>query len=340
MAGATSSFVGSLPLPPLPPFLLPEPHPSEPLLGNPLAGAVLPQEQQDRLVGAAAAAAVAAAAAAAAPAAARPQAAGGQAPGAAAAAAGPATSSRSSAGMQPRAVVMRDLPHTQHAVGSSKAGSHSQHKGWLGGMLSAFGLGGREEGHSAAAREATLPAPVAPPPPPPAPQPPAPAAPAAPAPALAAAAAAPPAGFSRAAELSGVWQKDTGRSDADGYERGLDLWQLSPLHKAGARLIEGLRITHAAGKLTIYFLTILPESMFKVGSTCCCVVSMRCCVASTCCCVVSACCCVVSARCCVVSACCCVVSARCCVVSACCCVVSARCWQLPPWPRWHPLLPP
>lgn len=259
MASATSSFVGSLPLPPLPPFLLPEPQPSEPLLGSPLAAPLLTQEQQGRLTAAAAVAATPAPPAAPA----SPQ----TAPAAVHASSGgaPATTASGSAGRQPRSVVMRELGRPEH-TSSSHAG-HSKRQGWLGGMLSSLGLGGSSRGQEASSARATeamleetLPVPLAAAPPT---RPTAPAAVAAPA---AAPAVAPPAGFSRAAELTGVWQKDTGRSDAAGYERGLDLWHLTPLHKAGARLIEGLRINHAGDKLTIYFLTILPESMFKVGA--------------------------------------------------------------------------
>ena len=49
----------------------------------------------------------------------------------------------------------------------------------------------------------------------------------------------------------------------DEYERALDLWHISGMQKATARLIEGLDIMHTPqGKFDVHFLTIIPY--FKV----------------------------------------------------------------------------
>jgi hypothetical protein len=183
-----------------------------------------------------------------------------------------------------KGVAMRHLVQTMTSPSSGAASGYqvavaqqpSPRGGWLGGLLSALGFASLDSGVGASGPSTTsapagdqrphtsssqqAPAPSAPPA----------ARPAAPAlghvPALAAEPAAAPGGGGVAAALAGVWQKDVARSDTASYERALDLWQLTPLHKAGARLIEGLRISRGGGRLTITFLTILPESMFKVSA--------------------------------------------------------------------------
>jgi hypothetical protein len=228
MAGAASSLVASLPLPP---FLLPEPVPTQ-------QQTFARSTSTSALVGPAAAM-------------------------------GTGTSRLETAQqvgaaddrqLGPR-VAMRHLAPAAGAVSGSSSSQASSSRGWLDGLLSAFGLAPAADSSnnsgasSAAASTQPSPSPIA-----------YPAAAAAPGgPPAAAAALQAAAAASRAAELAGVWQKDVRRSDAASYERALDLWQLSPLHKAGGRLIEGLRISHGGGRLTIAFLTILPENLFKVG---------------------------------------------------------------------------
>ncbi|KAG2423355.1 hypothetical protein HXX76_015403 [Chlamydomonas incerta] len=65
--------------------------------------------------------------------------------------------------------------------------------------------------------------------------------------------------------LTGIWEKDLEASDVGGYEKALDLWQISGVQKATARLIEGLELAHTPGgrpALNVHFLTIIPY--FKV----------------------------------------------------------------------------
>ncbi|KAG2428383.1 hypothetical protein HYH02_014399 [Chlamydomonas schloesseri] len=75
--------------------------------------------------------------------------------------------------------------------------------------------------------------------------------------------------------LTGIWEKDLEASDVGGYEKALDLWQISGVQKATARLIEGLELVHSGGgggggggrtaaapSLNVHFLTIIPY--FKV----------------------------------------------------------------------------
>ncbi|PNW72795.1 hypothetical protein CHLRE_15g644051v5 [Chlamydomonas reinhardtii] len=76
--------------------------------------------------------------------------------------------------------------------------------------------------------------------------------------------------------LAGIWEKDLDASDVGGYEKALDLWQISGVQKATARLIEGLELHAVApssgppggaqrapgGAFHVHFLTIIPY--FKV----------------------------------------------------------------------------
>ncbi|KAJ9525016.1 hypothetical protein QJQ45_005947 [Haematococcus lacustris] len=66
----------------------------------------------------------------------------------------------------------------------------------------------------------------------------------------------------RPQDLAGLWAKDPVASDVEGYERALDLWQISGAQKATARLIEGLEIAVHGNTFSVHFLTIIP--MFKV----------------------------------------------------------------------------
>ncbi|CAL5224241.1 g6893 [Coccomyxa viridis] len=62
---------------------------------------------------------------------------------------------------------------------------------------------------------------------------------------------------------TGVWIKDTNRSDAAAYGRALDLMQLNGLQKTTAlRLIEGVEIQQDASNFSVNFLTVVP--FFKV----------------------------------------------------------------------------
>ena len=62
---------------------------------------------------------------------------------------------------------------------------------------------------------------------------------------------------------SGVWIKDTNRSDLAAYGRALDLMQLNGLQKTTAlRLIEGVEIQQDASTFSVNFLTVVP--FFKV----------------------------------------------------------------------------
>lgn len=63
-------------------------------------------------------------------------------------------------------------------------------------------------------------------------------------------------------DLSGLWQKDPNRSQQAEYERCLDIWQISGMQKATARLIEGLEIVHKGSKFNVHHCTIIPQ--FKV----------------------------------------------------------------------------
>jgi hypothetical protein len=62
--------------------------------------------------------------------------------------------------------------------------------------------------------------------------------------------------------LTGLWQKDPNRSQQAEYERCLDIWQISGMQKATARLIEGLEIVHNGSKFNVHHCTIIPQ--FKV----------------------------------------------------------------------------
>ncbi|GLC39340.1 hypothetical protein PLESTB_000895500 [Pleodorina starrii] len=70
--------------------------------------------------------------------------------------------------------------------------------------------------------------------------------------------------------LAGIWEKDLEASDVAGYEKALDLWQISGVQKATARLIEGLELAlrdgaggrGGAAAFDVHFLTIIPY--FKV----------------------------------------------------------------------------
>ncbi|KAG1665981.1 hypothetical protein FOA52_010079 [Chlamydomonas sp. UWO 241] len=63
-------------------------------------------------------------------------------------------------------------------------------------------------------------------------------------------------------DLSGVWSKVPELSDDEAYERCLDLWGISGMQKATAKLIEGLEISHAGPKFHVHHLTMIPY--FKV----------------------------------------------------------------------------
>ncbi|KAK9839249.1 hypothetical protein WJX81_004180 [Elliptochloris bilobata] len=64
-------------------------------------------------------------------------------------------------------------------------------------------------------------------------------------------------------DLTGVWVKDTDASDAESYDRALDIMKLGRLQKiTAARLIEGLEIRQSPYSLTVQFLTVVP--FFKV----------------------------------------------------------------------------
>ena len=62
--------------------------------------------------------------------------------------------------------------------------------------------------------------------------------------------------------LTGLWGKDPNKSQHAEYEKALDLWQISGMQKATARLIEGLEIVHSGSKFNVHHCTIIPQ--FKV----------------------------------------------------------------------------
>lgn len=53
----------------------------------------------------------------------------------------------------------------------------------------------------------------------------------------------------RDVDLSGLWVKDEGRSDLEAYERSLDMLGLSGLQKVTAKLIDGLELKQASGRM-------------------------------------------------------------------------------------------
>lgn len=58
--------------------------------------------------------------------------------------------------------------------------------------------------------------------------------------------------------LSGLWERDASRSDTAGYERTLDVLQLSGLQKVTARLIDGIDIVQSESHYSVNFVTIVP----------------------------------------------------------------------------------
>ena len=53
------------------------------------------------------------------------------------------------------------------------------------------------------------------------------------------------------ANLSGIWVKVPELSQIAEYEKVLDLWQISGMQKATAKLIEGLEIQHEGNKFHV-----------------------------------------------------------------------------------------
>ena len=57
----------------------------------------------------------------------------------------------------------------------------------------------------------------------------------------------------------------------DAYEVALELWNITGVQKATARLIEGLELVAQGDKFTVHFLTIIPyfkvTEEFTVGGT-------------------------------------------------------------------------
>ncbi|GAX78834.1 hypothetical protein CEUSTIGMA_g6271.t1 [Chlamydomonas eustigma] len=62
--------------------------------------------------------------------------------------------------------------------------------------------------------------------------------------------------------LTGIWTKMPELSELEAYEKVLDLWQISGMQKATAKLIEGLEIRQSGSQFHVHFMTIIPY--FKV----------------------------------------------------------------------------
>lgn len=62
--------------------------------------------------------------------------------------------------------------------------------------------------------------------------------------------------------LNGIWVKDVEASQIAEYEKALDLWQISGMQRATARLLDGLEISHQGDRFSVNFLTHIPY--FKV----------------------------------------------------------------------------